>query len=102
MGSTEVHEVMYSDYFPFNDGNDSLKENEEEKRFNTHQSISGTSVTNFEWLDSELTFNEFSGKNLTHLGQVIVVDSGCPRSLMGEEELEKLKHKIEVEIFHIG
>ena len=30
------------------------------------------------------------------MGQMIIVDSGCPQSLMGEEELKKLKDLIEV------
>jgi hypothetical protein len=30
------------------------------------------------------------------LGQVIVVDSGCPRSLLGDKELKKLKELVEV------
>ena len=101
MTSLKVHEVMYSDYFPYDDNNDSLDHTNEERRFSSHQISSGMSVTNFEWLENELIFNEFSGENSTPLGQVIVVDSGCPRSLMGEEELEKLRHKVDVEMIKV-
>ena len=32
-----------------------------------------------------------------NLGQIIIVDCGCPRSLMGNEELKRLKETVEVE-----
>ena len=96
MGSANVHEVMFSDYFPYNDSNDTFVMKKETSHQNT-----GMSVTNFEWLNSELILNEFSGENSKHLGQVIVVDSGCPRSLMGDEELEKISHKIEVKVYRV-
>ena len=50
-------------------------------------------------MSSELILNEFLGRKATHLGQVIVIDSGCSRSLMGEDELSKLKNKLEFEVF---
>ena len=36
-----------------------------------------------------------------NLGQFIVVDSGCPRSLLGEEELVKLKELVQVKEFRV-
>ena len=60
MTSLKVHEVMYSDYFPSDDNNDSLDHSNEERRFSSHQISSGMSGTNFEWLENELIFNEFS------------------------------------------
>ena len=42
-------------------------------------------------LKSVFLNEEWVRKSSRNLGQVIVVDSGCPRSLLGEEELEKLR-----------
>jgi hypothetical protein len=36
-----------------------------------------------------------------NLGQFIVVDSGCPRSLLGEEELSKLRELVEIKEFGV-
>ena len=106
MYSSEVDEVMYSDYFlNSNFDSDSFEQyttkTERRRDSSNEDKLSGMSVTNFEWLDSELILNEFSGRKATHLGQVIVIDSGCPRSLMGEDELSKLMNKLEVEVFTV-
>ena len=96
----DVHEVMYNDYSNFDC--DTFNENRTERRRDSNvENTSGMSIINFEWLNSELILNEFSGRKFTHLGQVIVIDSGCPRSLMGEDELEKLSNKMEVEVFKV-
>ena len=81
--------------------NNIRKKTERRRDSSNEDKLSGMSVTNFEWLDSELILNEFSGRKATHLGQVIVIDSGCPRSLMGEDELSKLMNKLEVEVFTV-
>ena len=39
--------------------------------------------------------------NSDDLGQIIIVDSGCPRSLMGDHQLEELKNLIDVKIFNV-
>ena len=36
----------------------------------------------------------------SHMGQFMIVDSGCPRSLMGLKEYEKLKQEYETEVLN--
>ena len=49
-------------------------------------------------LEDSVFLNEEWLRNCSkNLGQVIIVDSGCPRSLMGNEELDKLKQTVDVE-----
>jgi hypothetical protein len=57
--------------------------------------FSGMSVINLIMIDS-IFLNEELRNSSKNLGQVIVVDSGCPRSLLGDEELKRLKELIEV------
>ena len=92
--------VMYNDYFP--DNIDSEEQGSAERTIKSQDIYTGTSIINLEGLDSEVILNnEWSGRTSEHLGQVIVIDSGCPRSLMGEEELEKLSDKIDVQIVKV-
>ena len=37
----------------------------------------------------------------SHMGQFMIVDSGCPRSLMGLKEYEKLKQEYETEVLNL-
>ena len=61
-------------------------------------SSSGISEVNLTTIEDTVFLNEEWLKNCSrNLGQVIVVDSGCPRSLMGNEELRKLKQTVEVQ-----
>ena len=41
-------------------------------------------------MDSGVFLNEGLRKCSENQGQIIIVDSGCPRSLMGDKELDKL------------
>ena len=61
----------------------------------------GMSRYDLELLDSGVFLNEELLRNSDNLGQVVIVDSGCPRSLMGDKQLEKLKELVEVEIFDV-
>ena len=56
------------------------------------------SVVNLTTLEDSVFLNEEWLKNCSkNLGQIIIVDCGCPRSLMGTEEMNKLKQTVEVE-----
>jgi hypothetical protein len=56
------------------------------------------SVTNLEWMEDGVFINEeWLRKCSKGLGQFIIVDCGCPRSLMGDKELVKLKELVEVQ-----
>ena len=56
------------------------------------------SVVNLTTLEDSVFLNEEWLKNCSkNLGQIIIVDCGCPRSLMGNEELKRLKETVEVE-----
>ena len=61
----------------------------------------GMSRFNFTLLDSGVFMNEKLLGNSDDLGQIIIVDSGCPRSLMGDHQLEELKNLIDVKIFSV-
>ena len=52
-------------------------------------------------LKSVFLNEEWVRKCSRNLGQFIVVDSGCPRSLMGDEELDKLRELVQVQIFKV-
>ena len=53
-------------------------------------------------INQELIFlNEELRNTRETLGQVIVVDSGCPRSLLGDKELDILKELVEVNEFNV-
>ena len=59
---------------------------------------SGMSEAYLTMLEDSVFLNEEWLRNCSkNLGQVIIVDSGCPRSLMGNEELDKLKQTVDVE-----
>ena len=47
-------------------------------------------------MDSGVFLNEGLRKCSENQGQIIIVDSGCPRSLMGDKELDKLKDLVDV------
>ena len=95
--------VMYNDYFPVDIDSDSDNLGNEARSTKSQDIYTGMSIMNLELLDNSevILNNEWSGRTAEHLGQVIVVDSGCPRSLMGEEELEKLSCKLDVQIVKV-
>ena len=52
---------------------------------------------NIKVLDNGVFLNEEGLRNCSKsLGQVIIVDCGCPRSLMGDQEFEKLKELVDI------
>ena len=51
--------------------------------------------------ESGVFLNEELGNDSADLGQIIVVDSGCPRGLLGEEQLKRLKEFVDVEVFNV-
>ena len=57
----------------------------------------GMSVSNLNFLDNGVFLNEEWLRNCSQsLGQFIIVDCGCPRSLMGDQEYEKLKDLVDL------
>ena len=52
-------------------------------------------------LDSGVFLNEELLRNSAKLGQIIIVDSGCPRSLMGDHQLDDLKDVMDVTTFKV-
>ena len=68
-----------------------------------------TKVTNIsDSYDKVYTNSEFKKLNAKVFGQFIIVDSGCPRSLLGRKELDELKqykkqiYNIQTENFTFG
>ena len=61
----------------------------------------GMSRYDIDLLDTGVFLNEEQLRNSEDLGQVAIVDSGCPRSLMGHQQLDKLKELVEVKIFTV-
>ena len=61
----------------------------------------GMSRFDVDRFDSGVFLNEELLNKSDDLGQVVIVDSGCPRSLMGDQQLDKLKELIEVDIFKV-
>ena len=58
----------------------------------------GMPVVSVKLLDNEVFLNDEWLKHCSKdLGQIIIVDSGCPRSLMGDQELDKLKDLVDIE-----
>ena len=55
----------------------------------------------FELLDSGVYLNDEVMRNSADHGQVVIVDSGCPRSLMGDQQLDQLKDLVKVNIFNV-
>ena len=51
--------------------------------------------------ESGVFLNEELGNDSADLGQIIVVDSGCPRGLLGDQQLERLKEFVDVDIFSV-
>ena len=72
------------------------KDVERERVWNT-----GISRFDFQLLDSGVYLNNELGKHSADLGQVVIVDSGCPRSLMGDQQLDQLKDLVEVDLFNV-
>ena len=62
---------------------------------------SGMSVVNVEMTENGVFLNKELRKCSENLGQIIIVDSGCPRSLLGDKELERLKELVEVKEFAV-
>ena len=52
-------------------------------------------------LDKGVFVNEEPVRKSDDLGQVAIVDSGCPRSLMGDHQLDQLGDLVEVAIFSV-
>ena len=52
-------------------------------------------------MDSGVFLNEGLRKCSENQGQIIIVDSGCPRSLMGDKELDKLRDLVGVKEFKV-
>ena len=52
-------------------------------------------------LDGGVFINKEHSSNSTDLGQAVIVDSGCPRSLMGDQQLDGLKDLIDVTICNV-
>ena len=63
-----------------------------------YTSISGF---NLDMLDKGVFVNEEPVRKSDDLGQVVIVDSGCPRSLMGDHQLDQLEDLVEVAIFRV-
>ena len=55
----------------------------------------------FELLDSGVYLNDEVIRNSADLGQVVIVDSVCPRSLMGDQQLDQLRDLVKVNIFNV-
>ena len=63
---------------------------------------SGMPVVNIKLFDNGVFLNEEFLRNCSDsLGQIIIVDSGCPRSLMGDQEVDKLKGLVELKVFKV-
>ena len=63
---------------------------------------SGMSMINLKLLDNGVFLNEELLRNCSDtLGQIIIFYSGCPRSLMGDQELDKLKELVDVDIVRV-
>ena len=54
------------------------------------------SVVDLKLLENGIFMNEELRKCSDDLGQIVIVDSGCPRSLLGDKELNRLKELVEV------
>ena len=52
-------------------------------------------------MENGVFLNEGLRKCSDNNGQIIIVDSGCPRSLTGDKELEKLKQLVDVSEFKV-
>ena len=56
------------------------------------------SLVNLEWLEDGVFLNkDWLRKCSKSLGQFMIVDCGCPRSLMGDKELTKLKELVDIQ-----
>ena len=60
----------------------------------------GMTLVNQKW-ENAIFLNEELRKCSDSHGQVMIVDSGCPRSLMGAQELKQLKNIVEVTEFRV-
>ena len=79
---------------------DSRRSIYEERRFRNKSSSKRCSDLQVENL-KEIFLNEELKRCSENLGQIIVVDSGCPRSLMGDKELERLRDHVDVFEFNV-
>jgi hypothetical protein len=62
---------------------------------------SGMPMVNFEMTENGVFLNKDLRTCSENLGQIIIVDSGCPRSLLGDKELERLKELVKVHEFQV-
>ena len=95
----EISDVASSEVSDYDRGGRVWYRSNSTGRLNRISSTSSMSlaVSHLTVLNDSVFLNEEWLRNCTkNLGQVIIVDCGCPRGLMGDVEYERLKEMVEV------